>query len=115
MAAWIVAAAFAGAPAAIIAYLAIVVFLTDGQFWVRTTGEVDTDWQSLMKVAIWAGAGVIGACHLPPLDKLLSRTGSACWLASIAIAPISCLYRPVPGYSLGCALRCCACSPSRSL
>lgn len=103
IAAWIVAQAFAGSPAAIIAYLAIVVFLTDGQFRVRTAGEIDTDWQSLLKFVVWAGAGVIGAGHMPPLDKLLGRTGPACWLAYIAVALTSCLYSPVPGYSLGCA------------
>ncbi len=103
IAGWIVAAAFAGSPAAIITYLAVVVFLTDGQFRVRDAGDIDTDWQSLLKFAVWAGAGVIGAGHMPPLDKLLSRPGSACWLAYIFFALISCIYSPVPGYSLGCA------------
>lgn len=103
IAGWIVAAAFAGSPAAIMTYLTVVVFLTDGQFRVRNAGDIDTDWQSLLKFVVWAGAGVIGAGHMPPLDKLLSRIGPACWLAYIALALISCLYSPVPGYSLGCA------------
>lgn len=103
VAAWIVAAAFAGSRAAIITYLAAVVFLTDGQFRVRDAGDIDVDWQSLLKFAVWAGAGVIGAGHLPSLDKLLSRTGSVCWLAYIFFALISCVYSPIPAYSLGCA------------
>jgi len=103
VAAWIVAAAFAGSRAAIITYLAVVVFLTDGQFRVRDAGDIDVDWQSLLKFAVWAGAGVIGAGHLPSLDKLLSRTGPACWSAYIFFALISSTYSPVPGYSLGCA------------
>lgn len=103
IAAWIVAMAFAGSPAAITAYLAVVVFLTDGQFRVRGAGDIDMDWQSLMKFAVWTGAGVIGAGHMPPLDKLLGRIGPACWLAYIAVALVSSIYSPVPGYSFGCA------------
>ncbi len=102
-AAWLVAAAFAGSRVAIIIYLAVVVFLTDGQFRVRDAGDIDVDWQSLLKFAVWAGAGVIGAGHLPSLDKLLGRTGPACWLAYIFVALISATYSPVLGYSLGCA------------
>ena len=82
-AAWLVAAAFAGSRVAIIIYLAVVVFLTDGQFRVRDAGDIDVDWQSLLKFAVWAGAGVIGAGHLPSLHKLLGRTGPACWLAGL--------------------------------
>lgn len=103
IAAWVVAAAFTGSTSAIIAYLAVVVFVTDGQFRVRDAGDIDMDWQSLLKFAVWAGAGVIGAGHLPSLDRLLGRTGSACWLAYIVFALLSCVYSPVPGYSLGCA------------
>ncbi len=103
VAAWIVGAAFAGSPTAIIIYFALVAFVTDGQFRVRAPGDIDSDWQSLLKFALWTGAGLIGAAHMPSLDKLLRRPGSVCWLAYIAVALTSSIYSPVPGYSFGCA------------
>ncbi|MDT7953588.1 MAG: O-antigen ligase family protein [Acetobacteraceae bacterium] len=103
LACWIIAAAYAGSPAAIMAYFAAFTFITDAQFRVRGAGDIDADWQSLLKFGLWIGAGAIGAGHLPPLGRMLSRPGPALWLAYIGIALLSSLYSPVPGYSFGCA------------
>ncbi len=100
---WIIGLAVAGSTGAIIAYLALVCFITDGQFRARGAGEITTDWQSALKFGLWAGAGVIGFAHLPRLRTLLSRPGPACWLAYITIAMVSSSYAPTPAYSFGCA------------
>ena len=104
LAAWLVLAAVYGSPAAIMLYFAAIAFMTDAQFRVRGAGEISGDWQSALKFLIWLGAGVIGCTHMPPLRVMLSRPGSACWLAYIVIAIGSSLYSPVAGYSFGCAL-----------
>lgn len=95
--------AVAGSTAAIIAYLAIVIFTTDGQFRARGAGEIDADWQSLLKFGLWIGAGVIGFAHMPPIRTIINRPGPALWLAYIAMAIISSVYAPTPLYSFGCA------------
>ena len=102
--AWVVLAAMFGSPPAIMLYFGALCFMTDAQFRVRGAGEISGDWQSALKFVIWLGAGVIGFVHLPPLRVMLSRTGSACWLAYISIAMASSIYSPVAGYSFGCAL-----------
>lgn len=101
---WVVAMAFAGSPAAIMAYLAVIVFVNDAQFRVRGAGNTEADWQSMLKFAVWIGAGVIGFGHLPLARRLFGRPGSALWLTYIAVALISSSYSPVPGYTFGCAL-----------
>ena len=100
---WLLAAAYAGSPAAIMIYFAAITFVTDAQFRVRGAGDIDADWQSLLKFALWIGAGVIGAGHMPPLERLMGRPGPALWLAYIVIALLSSLYSPIPAYSFGCA------------
>ncbi len=98
---WIIGRAIAGSPHAIIAYLVLVLFITDGAFRVRGAGEISTDWQSALKFALWTGAGVIGVAHMPRISTLLGRTGPACWLAYIVMAMISAIYSPTPAYSFG--------------
>jgi exopolysaccharide production protein ExoQ len=100
---WIIGLAVGGSTWAIIAYLALVCFITDGQFRARGAGEITTDWQSALKFGLWTGAGVIGFAHLPRLRTLLSQPGPACWLAYITIAIVSSAYAPTPAYSFGCA------------
>lgn len=104
LAAWVVLAAACGSRAAIMLYLGILVFLIGAQFRVRGAGDIQADWQSALKFVIWLGAGVIGAPHLPSLRVLMSRPGSALWLAYIAVAITSSLYSPAAGYSFGCSL-----------
>ena len=104
LAAWLVLAAACGSPAAIMLYGAVLVFLTNAQFRVRGAGDIQGDWQSALKFLVWMGAGVIGATHLPSWRCLVSRPGSALWLAYIMVALVSSLYSPAAGYSFGCAL-----------
>jgi O-antigen ligase len=104
LAAWLVLAAAHGSPGAIMLYFAAIAFMTDAQFRVRGAGDIQADWQSVLKFLIWLGAGVIGVAHMPPLREMLRRPASACWLAYIVIAICSSLYSPVAGYSLGCAV-----------
>jgi O-antigen ligase len=103
LAGWIVLAAMAGSRPAIITYFAVLAFMTDAQFRVRGAGEITSDWQSVLKFALWLGAGMIGCTHMPPLRTLLSRPGPALWLLYIFIALLSSLYSPIGGYSFGCA------------
>jgi O-antigen ligase len=103
-AAWLIMRAMAGSKRAIILYLALVVFITDGQFRARGAGEIGADWQNMMKFALWAGAGAIGFAHMPPLKQLLTRLEPACCLAFIAVAIVSTLYSSAAGYTFGCAL-----------
>lgn len=104
LSAWVVVAAIYGSQPAIMIYFSALCFMTDAQFRVRGAGEISSDWQSALKFLIWLGAGMIGFAHLPPLRVLLSRPGSACWLAYIVVALASSIYSPVAGYSFGCAL-----------
>jgi exopolysaccharide production protein ExoQ len=100
---WMMKRAIEGSRGAVIGYLVLLVFITDAQFRARGAGEIDTDWQSVMKFALWIGAGVIGYAHTPPIRSLLSHPGSALWLIYITIAMISSAYAPTPAYSFGCA------------
>jgi exopolysaccharide production protein ExoQ len=100
---WIVARAVSGSSSAIITYLVLVVFISDAQFRARGAGEIGTDWQSLLKFALWIGAGVIGLANAPPLRNWVGRFGPACWLAYAVMAMISSTYAPAPVYSFGCA------------
>lgn len=104
LAVWLVLAAACGSPAAIMLYLGILVFLINAQFRVRGAGDIQGDWQSALKFAVWLGAGVIGAPHLPSWRTLVSQPGTALWLAYIFVALISSLYSPAAGYSFGCSL-----------
>jgi O-antigen ligase len=103
-AAWLVTRAMSGSKHAIMLYLALIVFLTDGQFRARGAGEIGADWQNMMKFALWAGAGAIGFAHMPPIKQLLSRLEPACCLAFVVAAIVSTLYSATPGYTFGCAL-----------
>lgn len=100
---WVIGLAVGGSTGAIIAYLALICFITDGQFRIRGAGEIATDWQSALKFGLWAGAGLIGFAHLPRLGTLLNRPGPVCWLAYITVAMVSSAYAPTPAYSFGCA------------
>ncbi len=100
----VMAAAFAGSRAAILTYFVVIAFVTDAQFRARGAGEIDADWQSLLKFGLWIGAGLIGVAHLPPVGRMLSHPGSLLWLLYILISMVSAIYSPVPTYSLGCAL-----------
>ena len=101
--AWMMKRAIEGSRGAVIGYLVLLVFITDAQFRARGAGEIDTDWQSVLKFALWLGAGIIGYAHMPPMRSLLSRPGSALWLVYIAVAMASSTYAPTPAYSFGCA------------
>jgi O-antigen ligase len=103
-AAWLIVCAMSGSKPAIILYLSLIVFITDGAFRFRGAGEIGADWQNMMKFALWAGAGAIGFAHMPPIRQIFSRPGPACTLAFIAAAIVSTLYSPVAGYTAGCAL-----------
>ncbi len=100
---WITARAVSGSTSAIITYLVLVVFISDAQFRARGAGEIGTDWQSLLKFALWIGAGAIGLANAPPLRSWAGRFGPACWLAYAVMAMISSSYAPAPVYSFGCA------------
>jgi O-antigen ligase len=104
VAAGVVAAAYAGSRTALLSYFVVLAFVTDAQFRARGAGEIEADWQSMLKFALWLGAGLIGAGHLPPLDRLLRHPGSALWLVYIVVALVSSLYSPVPFYTLGCSV-----------
>ena len=104
IAGWLVLAAACGSPTAITIYFGLLVFLINAQFRVRGAGDIQADWQSMLKFAVWMAAGVIGATHMPPLRQLVTRPASALWLAYISLALISGLYSPAAGYSFGCAL-----------
>ena len=99
----VVAFAAAGSVPAIIAFFAVLVFLTDGNFRVRPDGDAGLDWQGLLKFAIWAASGVIGLTHLPPFRRMLSHSGSALWLAYIFVALLSAFYAPAPAFTFGYA------------
>ncbi len=96
--------ASAGSRSAIMILLAVVVFFTDAQLRVRGAGDTTVDWQSVLKFAIWMGAGIVGIAWLPPAKYILSRPGPALILAYVAIAMVSSLYAPSFIYSFGCAL-----------
>jgi exopolysaccharide production protein ExoQ len=100
----LVYAAWTGSRAAILVYFVVLAFVTDAQFRVRGAGEIDADWQSLLKFGLWIGAGIIGSAHLPPLRQMLRHPGSALWLTYIGIALVSSIYSPAPAYTFGCAL-----------
>jgi exopolysaccharide production protein ExoQ len=101
---WVIAAACAGNRAALLIYFAILVFMTDALLRARGAGETTADWQSVLKFAIWLGAGAIGWAHMPPLGHVLARPGSALLLAYVIICLFSASYAPSPAYSFGCAL-----------
>ncbi len=100
---WVVIRAIRGSTPAIIAYLVLVIFITDAQFRARGAGEIGTDWQSAMKFGLWLGAGAIGFAHAPPIRTWFNRLGPACWLIYTTIAMISSIYAPAPAYSFGTA------------
>ena len=100
---WVVGRAVSGSPTAIISYLVLIVFITDAQFRARGAGEIETDWQSALKFALWVGAGVIGIANAPPLRSWIGRLGPLCWLTYATIAMISASYAPTPAYAFGCA------------
>jgi O-antigen ligase len=102
VAVWIIARAVGGSTTAIITYLVLVLFITDGQFRARGAGEIGTDWQSALKFALWMGAGIIGVANAPPIRVWLRRPGAICWLAYIVMAMVSSFYAPAPVYSFGC-------------
>ncbi|MDB5393541.1 MAG: hypothetical protein JWM91_1047 [Rhodospirillales bacterium] len=103
IAVWIIVRAASGSTSAIIIYLALVVFISDAQFRARGAGEIGSDWQSVLKFALWTGVGIIGLATAPPIRVWLRRPASLCWLAYAVIAMTSSLYAPAPVYSFGCA------------
>jgi O-antigen ligase len=94
----------AGSRGAVMILLAAIVFLSDAQLRARGAGDTDADWQSLLKVAIWMAAGLVGVVWLPPARQILGRPGSALILAYVATALVSALYAPSFAYSFGGAL-----------
>jgi len=101
--AWVFLLACAGDVRAMLAFLAVLVFVNDALFRVRDPGEVGMDWQNAMKFGLWAGAGAIGICTLPQCWRLL-RGGALGWLtAYLGYAMLSSLYSAAPTYSFATA------------
>lgn len=95
--------ACAGSAPAVIAYLAVLVFVNDAYFRTREPGDLGLDWQNGIKFALWAGAGTIGAVHLGHTWRLLLRPPVVLGIVYIAIALTSSLYSAAPSYSFSTA------------
>ncbi|MGD0429469.1 MAG: O-antigen ligase family protein [Acetobacteraceae bacterium] len=104
LAGWVVLAAIYASPTAIMLYLGVVVFVTDGGLRIRAPGDDSLDWQSFLKFFLWLGAGVIGFAHIPPVRQLLARPACAGWLAYLCVALASSIYSPTPAFSFASAL-----------
>jgi hypothetical protein len=100
----IMASACTGSRAALVAYVALVVFITDAAFRSREAGATAADWQSLLKFAVWLGAGLIGYFQMGPLRHLLNSPSAAWLLAFVVVCLLSSVYSLTPAYSLGCGL-----------
>jgi exopolysaccharide production protein ExoQ len=96
--------AAAGSIPAIIAFLAVLVFLTDGNFRAHSDGDMGLDWQSALKFVVWTASGVIGAAHLPRIGRIFNHGGALLWLGYICIAFLSVFFAPSPVFSFGYVL-----------
>jgi O-antigen ligase len=101
---WMMASACGGSRAALIAYAALVVFITDAAFRSRAPGETSADWQNLLKFVVWLGAGSIGYFQMQPLRNVLSWPPPTWLLAFVVLCLLSSVYSLTPTYSLGCSL-----------
>jgi O-antigen ligase len=105
IAAVVVARAATGSVPAIIAVLAVLVFLTNGNFRVRdNAADISLDWQSLLKFIVWIACGMAGLPHLPQVKRILDHWGATLWLGYICFALVSVFYAPSPTISFGYAL-----------
>jgi len=101
---WVVARACQGNRPALLVYFALLAFMTDALLRPRGAGETSADWESLLKLAIWLGAGIIGLPHMAHLQKAFSRPGPVLLLIYVVVSLFSAFYAPDPTYSLGCAV-----------
>lgn len=85
---------------ALILLLAVVLFLTVGNFRSRAWTDKSLDWQVLLKGMAWLGAGVLGAFHLSRTLPLLRAKQVSFAGLFVAMLAVSVLWSPVPGYSL---------------
>lgn len=89
-----------GEPWALILLLALVLFLTVGNFRSRAWTDKSLDWQVLLKGLAWLAAGALGALHLPRTWPLLQVGRVGLGALFVAMLAVSVLWSPVSGYSL---------------
>lgn len=80
--------------------LALVLFVTIGNFRSRAWTDKSLDWQVLLKGSVWLTAGAVGALHLSRTWPLLAMPRVLAGGLFLAILLISTLWSPVPGYTL---------------
>ncbi len=101
VAGWVLLLACAGEAWAMLLFLLVLVFVNDALFRVRDPGEIGLDWQNALKLALWAGAFLIGVCNLPRSLAVL-QGGAYTWLlAYLGYAVLSSVYSAAPAYSFG--------------
>jgi O-antigen ligase len=103
VAALVLLLACAGSFGAILAYLAVLVFVNDALFRVREAGELGLDWQNAMKMALWAGAALIGVTNLGRAGPLMGRAGMVACLVYMVVALLSSIYSAAAVYSAATA------------
>ncbi|HLN22993.1 MAG TPA: O-antigen ligase family protein, partial [Patescibacteria group bacterium] len=101
---WVVARACQGDRPALLVYLGLLAFMTDALLRSRGAGETSADWESVLKLAIWLGAGVIGLAHIGPFRKAFNRPGPILLLIYVVACLFSAFYAPSPIYSFGSAI-----------
>ena len=95
--------AFCGSAPAMIAFLFVLVFVNDGLFRVRAPGDLEMDWQTVMKFALWAGAAAIGIGQIGRSWRLFCRPSVALILTWLGIALLSSFYSASAVYSFSTA------------
>ncbi len=93
-----------GSPAAVMAFLFVLVFVNDALFRVREPGDLGLDWQNAMKFALWGGAGLIGLCQIGRSWDRISKGPPLLILTWLGIALLSCFYSASATYSFGTAV-----------
>lgn len=89
---------------AITVYFCLILFLMDASFRMRDFQDVSMDWQSLLKLAVWGGALLIGIVHFSSTRHSIIHTPVAALLLYAVWALTSTLWSESPYYTLGAAV-----------
>jgi len=90
---------------ALTGYLCLLVLLMDATLRARDDlQDTSADWQSLAKLAVWAGALAIGLVHLPRTHRMIFRTPAVCIVLFGLWATMTAVYSPSPMFSVGAGM-----------
>lgn len=85
---------------AFILYIAVLIFVTEGNFRSREWDDKSFDWQVMMKGLTWLGAGVIGFLRLGDTWQWIKRPPALWALIFLVFLALSTAWSPEPAYTL---------------